>query len=149
MTDSKPLKISLSKTIAAPAEKVFDHWLIPTFVGSWMFENEKVLELINEARPRGSFSFKVSKGGEEQDYTGEYTEIRRPDRLAFSWISSTQPDQVSQVMVQFKYDNNKTRVRFSQQLRLNSQSDSEQLVEQVKDTWSRRLNALAERFNQG
>jgi len=142
MTDSKLQKIYLSKTIAAPLEKVFDHWLIPTFVGNWMFEDDKVLELANEVKPRGNFSFKVSNGGEEKEYSGEYTEIRRPDRLAFSWTSSSNPERESQVLVQFQYDNNKTRVKFSQRVNL----DSDQDIEHVKDVWSRRLNALSERL---
>lgn len=147
MNDYRPQKISLSKTIAAPAEKVFDHWLIPTFVGNWMFDTasgeDKIIELENEVRPHGNFSFKVSNQGNEVEYSGEYAEIRRPDRLAFSWISSKEPELESKVVVQFQNENDKTRVKFSQQLPADSHEDPEQ----TKDLWSRRLNALSERLN--
>ena len=51
----KTFSVSLSRTIVSPAEKIFDRWLIPTFVGNWMFGehlgNEKVVDLQNEVRP--------------------------------------------------------------------------------------------------
>ena len=51
----KPVKASLSKTISCGAEKLFDRWLIPTFVGNWMFGeqlgDDGVGDMSNEVRP--------------------------------------------------------------------------------------------------
>ena len=47
----KAISFNLNKTINGPQQAVFDHWLIPVFVGEWMFgpkvQAEKVLELKN------------------------------------------------------------------------------------------------------
>jgi uncharacterized protein YndB with AHSA1/START domain len=73
--------ITVAKTIAAPAEKVFDHWLIPTFVGNWMFgpaiQKETIVKLENEVKPGGRFSYTVLRGSNEVEYSGEYLEINR------------------------------------------------------------------------
>ena len=65
----KSFSVSLSRTVVAPPEKIFDHWLIPTFVGSWMFGshvgNEKIIDLQNEVRPGGSYSYHITRNGKE------------------------------------------------------------------------------------
>jgi uncharacterized protein YndB with AHSA1/START domain len=44
-----------------------------------------VLRMGLEAKVGGHFSFVVEREGKEFDHTGEYLEIERPRRLAFTW----------------------------------------------------------------
>ena len=66
-------------------ERVFDAWLDPDRVRKWMFSNDEILHIEIDPRVGGVFSFLVRRGEEEIDHVGEYLEIERPRRLAFTW----------------------------------------------------------------
>ena len=55
----KASSISLSKTIDAPAQEVYDQWLIPVFVGDWMFGRHSIVRLENKVRKGGEFTYVV------------------------------------------------------------------------------------------
>lgn len=143
MSSQKTIRRSVSKTIPATAEKVFDHWLIPTFVGNWMFgphlDDEKIIELSNEVRPRGEFSYTVKRGGKEIIHNGVFIKIDRPRCLEFSWQQSDKDDAVSQVQVQFEEDGERTRLKVS--LRLDPLLADD--ADAIKELWSRRCKALS------
>ena len=44
---AKPTTFSLTKTINAPTQKVYDQWLIPVFISKWMFGPKVQLSLIH------------------------------------------------------------------------------------------------------
>lgn len=83
------VRVSVTRTYAAPAERVFDAWLDPDMVGRFMFgahlRDEVVLSLTNEPQVGGRFSYKVRRGAQEIDHTGTYRVIERPRRLVFTW----------------------------------------------------------------
>lgn len=110
-----PVKRSLSKTIDAAAERVFDSWLIPAVVGRWMFDTESqgesVIELNNKVRQKGDFDYRVKRGGKEVVITGQYHIIDRPARLEFSWQENGGPETL--VLVRFEAFDNRTHVRLS------------------------------------
>ncbi|NQV71344.1 MAG: SRPBCC domain-containing protein [Pseudohongiella sp.] len=138
---AKPLNLSISRTIVAPAEKIFDRWLIPVFVGNWMFGpnvgNEKVLDLQNEVRPGGTFRYKIQRGGKEFIYSGEYQLIDRPKRLKFSWQENNTP--AGNVSVSLEQIEDKTKLKVSLQV---DRSLAEH-VELIKRQWTDRCKALS------
>ncbi|PCJ26377.1 MAG: hypothetical protein COA96_05070 [SAR86 cluster bacterium] len=140
-SNAKPFNFSVSRTIAAPAEKIFDRWLIPTFIGNWMFGpkvgNEKVLDLKNEVRPKGEFTYKIQRDGREIICRGEYKVIDRPKRLSFSWQENDL--EAGKVNVSFEQHEDKTKLKISVQV---PQSLSDQL-EKIKQQWTARCKALS------
>jgi len=142
----KPASFTLSRTINGNTQKVFDQWLIPVFIGEWMFNKEiigeKIVSLDNTVRKGGSFNFKVQKKDKQIEYSGEYLELRIPDQLTFSWIKDGREDRCSQIKLRFESDGDKTKMKFSMTLdpALNAERDA------IKTVWTARCAALAGRF---
>ncbi len=141
---SKSFTVSLSRTFAAPAEKIFDRWLIPTFVGNWMFGthlgNEKILDLQNEVRPGGTFIYRIERNEKEITHDGEYLQIDRPKRLSFSWQESARKHaNKSKINLSLDPQHGKTKLKLSIQI-------DQALVhysEEIRQQWSERLKALS------
>ena len=143
---ASPSSFSLSKTINGKQQAVCDHWLIPVFVGEWMFgprvQAEKVISLDNTVRKNGEFDFKVHRRGNEVTHHGEYLELNIPNRLVFSWTESTYPDAQCQLTVQFSEESGKTRLKLNVQLPAELSADKDKINKQ----WAARCKALAEKF---
>jgi uncharacterized protein YndB with AHSA1/START domain len=92
------VKVQVTRRFSASPERIFDAWLDPELIGTWMFgpalREEEVLRIAVDARVGGSFSFLVRRQGEEIDHVGKYREIERPRRLVFTWgIAGTSEDE--------------------------------------------------------
>ena len=105
-------------------------------------QQEKVVSLENEVRKGGAFCFTIDYKGLEIIHNGEYLELDIPNKLAFTWRSSTQPDCESKVTAQFQEVGNKTRLKLTIKLapELYDQKDT------VKKAWTSRCSALAAKF---
>jgi uncharacterized protein YndB with AHSA1/START domain len=89
ITVNSPIKVSVVRHFNAAPERVFDAWLDPEMIAQWMFgpavRDEEIVRITTAPRIGGSFSFLVRRKGEEIDHVGTYLEIKRPNRLAFTW----------------------------------------------------------------
>ncbi|MBX3739070.1 MAG: SRPBCC domain-containing protein [Candidatus Didemnitutus sp.] len=103
---STPATASISKRFAAPAERVFDAWLDPAWIGRWMFgpavRDEKIVRLTVDARVGGQFSFAVDRAGTLVDHVGEYLALERPHRLVFTWATRDALPATSKVTVRIE-----------------------------------------------
>ena len=85
----KAVSFNLSKSINGPQQSVFDHWLIPVFVGEWMFgpkiQAEEIITLNNVVRKNGSFEYAVNRGGKKVVSSGEFVELDIPNRITLTW----------------------------------------------------------------
>ena len=112
MTD---LTININKTIHAPIEKVFDAWLNPKILSTFMLPMpgmpEPEVEI--DARKGGSFTIIMDAGGEKLPHTGEYLEINRPDKLVFTWVSQWSPENSTVTLNFTRIDDNKTNISLS------------------------------------
>ena len=137
---------SISKTINGSQQQVCDHWLIPVFVGEWMFgpkvQAEKIIKLDNTVRKKGEFDYRVNRRGKEIIHNGEYLELNIPNKLAFTWRESTHPKAECNITVQFAEEANKTKLKLN--IRLPAELSANK--EKIKSTWSNRCKALAEKF---
>lgn len=131
--NAKTIKRSLSRSIPAPVEKVFDHWLIPTFVGEWIFnteiQKESVVELKNKARRLGA---KIT-------YEGEFKIIDRPRILEFTWNEGQASVALNTIRVLFEDAAQSTKLKISLVL-----DHSEEInADNIKLLWSQRTKALS------
>ncbi len=98
-----PVKATASQRFSVPAERVYDAWLSPEWIGRWMFgpkvRNERIVRLGTEPRVGGKFSFVVDRGGTEIDHVGIYLVLDRPRRLVFTWSTRESLPATSRVTV--------------------------------------------------
>ena len=110
MTD---LTVNIEKIIHAPIEKVFDAWLDPKIMSKFMngMPGNPDSEVENDAREGGKFTIFMYAGDEKLPHTGEYLEIRRPDKLVFTWKSRYSVVDDSTVTLNFtKMGDDKTKI---------------------------------------
>lgn len=100
MTD---LSVNLTKTIHAPAEKLFDAWLDPAMLAQFILPMPGMPqpEVENDAREGGNFSIIMQVGDDKIPHTGTYLTINRPLELIFTWQSPFSTDD-SRVSLNFK-----------------------------------------------
>ncbi|MDP9037459.1 MAG: SRPBCC domain-containing protein [Myxococcota bacterium] len=67
--------------------RVFDSWLDPDKIHEWMLAPApgETTRIDVDPRVGGSFCFVVRREGAEVEHAGEYLELVRPRRLAFTW----------------------------------------------------------------
>jgi uncharacterized protein YndB with AHSA1/START domain len=91
------LALKLTQFIAATPERVFDAWLDPATLRRFMCpgENTRVLKAETDPQVGGRYDILMSNEMGDIPHWGEYREIDRPNRLAFTWNSPhATPDSV-------------------------------------------------------
>jgi uncharacterized protein YndB with AHSA1/START domain len=88
--------LEIRRTFDAPREKVFAAWTEPEKLAQWLCRvtarhSTKVLEM--DVRVGGRYRLEVTNpDGTQVLLSGTYHEIRRPERLAFTWQWEGDPD---------------------------------------------------------
>lgn len=97
-------RLTVRREIAATADELFDAWLDPQSLGTWMrpcSEGSRDSDVRVDAREGGAFSITMHVGGDPRLHTGVYRRIDRPRRLVFTWVSDHTEQQHSLVTVDF------------------------------------------------
>lgn len=83
------LSLTVSRTIAAPANKVFDAWLNPEMLMRFMTPGPgmSVPKAATDPVVGGRFNILMKAGEDEIPHAGTYQEISRYSRLVFTWES--------------------------------------------------------------
>jgi uncharacterized protein YndB with AHSA1/START domain len=78
--------VEVTRRFPLAADRVFDVWLDPDTTRRWLFAtpNGLIVECRIEPRVGGRFTIVDRRDGEDVAHVGEYLEIDRPVRLAFS-----------------------------------------------------------------
>jgi uncharacterized protein YndB with AHSA1/START domain len=88
VTDDKTLRIE--RTFQAPAEAVFDAWTSEEVIRRWwhLEHDGETIEAEVDLRVGGVVRVVMRDPNKDIEYGGggNYTEIERPTRLAFTWI---------------------------------------------------------------
>jgi len=78
----------VKRTFAAPREKVFDAWVNPQRMAHWFArcQGAPPVEVQADARPGGKYRLVViDDKGKTYHGHGVYREVRRPEKLVFTW----------------------------------------------------------------
>jgi uncharacterized protein YndB with AHSA1/START domain len=88
MAGEAPLMtVRVSRVFSGSPERVFDAWLEPDSAGKWLFATPtgRMVRVEIDARLGGRFVIVDQRDGEDVEHIGEYVEIDRPRRLAFTF----------------------------------------------------------------
>jgi uncharacterized protein YndB with AHSA1/START domain len=95
----KLCELTVSRTISASAEEVFDVWLDSNTPGGPWFGADRVI--IN-ATPDGLFYHSVAHEGRNWAHYGRFLTVERPHRLVHTWVSESTKGVESTVTVTFE-----------------------------------------------
>jgi uncharacterized protein YndB with AHSA1/START domain len=83
-----PASVVVRRTITASPEELFDAWLDPDALGSWMRPGSiRRTQAKVDARVGGRYEIFMQSDAADYPHSGEYRVIERPHRLAFTWQS--------------------------------------------------------------
>ncbi len=92
---SESNELTISRTIAAPAKRVFDAWLDPKALARFIKPMKGMPDCPVEVDPKegGGFHIIMKVGDQELSHRGEYKTIQPYEKLVFTWLSDhTIPD---------------------------------------------------------
>jgi len=130
--------ITVTRTIPAPAEKVFDVWIDPKSPGGLWFGAERVI--LNPVVD-GLFYHAVKHEGRTWPHYGRFLQIDRPRRVEYAWVSEATKGVESIVLFTLEPKGDHTEVT----LRHSGVPDDD-MGRQHKEGWTWLLSMLAERF---
>lgn len=110
LTDTD-LTLTVSRTIAAPIEQVFDAWLDAEMLKQFMQPGPGMTtpSATTDAKVGGRFDLVMQNAGDEMPHGGVYKVIDRPNRIVFSWESPFAVDG-STVTLDFRREGDGTHV---------------------------------------
>jgi uncharacterized protein YndB with AHSA1/START domain len=107
--------VRIERTFDASAEEVFDAWTSEVVIKRWFRPQEGWLEPDAEVDLRVGGQIRVvmrTADGEPVGAGGEYTEIDRPNRLAFTWTFDDDPSNEQMIELDFTERDGVTTVLF-------------------------------------
>ncbi|MEO8206298.1 MAG: SRPBCC domain-containing protein [Chthoniobacterales bacterium] len=90
-------KLVLTRTFAAPRERVFAAWTQPEQISQWFGPpNAEMLDVQSDIRTGGHYhiQFKSEQYGEMKVY-GKYREVTPPSKLVYTWQWADDPAYVN------------------------------------------------------
>ena len=136
----KVTEVTVSRTIPAQPQEVFDVWMDPKSPGGPWFGGER--SIVNPVVD-GLFYFSVNHEGRSWAHYGRFVRIERPRHVEYTWVSEATRGLESIVAVTFEARGAETEVT----LRHSGIPDDE-MGRQHKEGWEWVLSMLAQRFAQ-
>lgn len=141
MNASDAIKASVTRRFEASPGRVFDAWLDPAKVRLWM---GRALAGVGEMKrveidPRvgGKFCFSDMREAGEAVHVGEYLEIDRPRRLAFTW--SATPGESSVVTIEIVPEGSGCVVTLTHEM----DAKWAEYLGRVEGSWGKMLDSIA------
>lgn len=87
LTATPKVTVKVTRRLAASPERVFDAWIDPVRASRFLFKTPtgEMVRAEADARVGGAFNFTERRDGQDIAHVGEYLEIDRPRRLAFTF----------------------------------------------------------------
>jgi uncharacterized protein YndB with AHSA1/START domain len=114
---AEPLRLELSRRIAAPRDKVFGLWTTPAHLERFICPGNTGASVQADVRVGGRFHIDMfGPKGQVWPHDGEYLEVDAPRRLRFTWISQASPAELNSIVtVDFEDDSGGTLVTLVQE----------------------------------
>jgi uncharacterized protein YndB with AHSA1/START domain len=138
------LELTISHTIAAPREKVFNAWLSPEMLGKFMRGSKDFHVTRAETDPvkGGRFSIVMATAEKEIPHAGTYLEIDPYQRIAFTWESAYSRDDSVVTIDLAEIDSRTTEITLKQ-----IRFVSEEAREGHREGWTTILEQLSDYFS--
>ncbi|MEM7250584.1 MAG: SRPBCC domain-containing protein [Pseudomonadota bacterium] len=97
-------RIVVQRTVPAPVLVVFDYWTSPEHLQAWFRYGPDWDNTVAEIDCRRGGAYRLgmrSADGTEFSVFGEFIDVEPPNRLVYSWRVASNPDQTTEVTVQF------------------------------------------------
>lgn len=101
--------IRLERLLSAPVEDVFDAMTDPARMADW-FSPIGRAEVEADPVVGGRLHVVMVDGGVRIEHDGEFLDLRRPTRLAFTWRSRYTDDRATVVTVELSDEDGRTRL---------------------------------------
>ncbi len=107
LTRTPETTIRLTKTIAAPVEKVFEAWITPEHMPDWYAPTDDYTTPVAEVEPRVGGKHRIGMKHKDRDYTnlvtGQYCRIEAPNVLSFTWTWEEPTADVHETQVTLEF----------------------------------------------
>ena len=145
---SGKVKAAVTIRVAAQPEAVYDAWLDPASVRTWMSASLRAMGLPGDvrsveidARLNGRFLWSDMREGGEARHWGSYLELDRPRRISFTWIvDESEEADPSRVMLTIEPDGDGCHASIVHWL----DADWASYIPQTENGWSNMLRAVAD-----
>jgi uncharacterized protein YndB with AHSA1/START domain len=135
----KTCDLTVSRTIAASPEEVFDVWLDPRSPGGpWFGAERAILNPVID----GLFYHAVQHAGRTWPHYGRFVRLERPGTIEHTWVSEATQGIETVVTLTLEPQGGKTQVT----LRHAGVPDDD-MGRQHQDGWDWMLSALGDRFD--
>jgi uncharacterized protein YndB with AHSA1/START domain len=140
---SRQPRIYLRRLLPATPQEVFAAWLDPESLREWMCPGAlSVGDVQIDARVGGAFRILMRGQSGEWLHTGEYREIRPPERLVFTWRSHATRWKDSLVTVELSAQGEDTELTLTHEL-----LPDEEVIRQHTQGWQGIVDKLASYFS--
>jgi uncharacterized protein YndB with AHSA1/START domain len=135
--------LSVTRTVDAPADEVFDAWIDPARAKKFLFAtaNGEMVKAETDPRVGGKFTFVDRRDGQDVTHIGTYVELVRPARIVFDFIVppfSTVPTRIEVEIVERGSESDVT---------LTHRNVPKDHAEKARGGWTTILNGLASSLN--
>lgn len=95
-------RISVRRRMPAPREIVYQAWIDPEGLRQWMCPGDVIAaEATLDVRVGGTYHLRMKTPDRIHQHTGTYQIVEPPAKLAFTWYSPENPDDMTLVTVEF------------------------------------------------
>ncbi len=137
-TQPKTTELTLTRTIPASTEEVYDAWLDPSTPGGpWAGPGRAILQ----TQVDGLFYLCVDHEGREWAHYGRFTVLDRPRRIEYTWVSEATRGLESLVTLTFEHKGDKALVMLQ-----HAGVPDDDFGHQHRDGWGGVLDAFGDLF---
>jgi len=131
--------VTVTRPFECSPESVFDAWLDPAKAGKFLFATPggEMTKVEINAIPAGRFLIVERRGGQEVEHLGEYFEIHRPRRLAFTFVVPKYSPVSTRVSIEIE------PLKIGCELRLTHAGVPEANAAKTEEGWGGILDGLA------
>jgi len=131
--------LRLTRRLAASPEEVFDAWCDAALLRQWFQPGNISLPVIElDLRVGGAYRIVMRDEDDDYDHHGEYVEVERPRRLAFTWISPATKGETTLVTIELEPDGDGTALTLT-----HARLPGDEAAARHRGGWSNVLESLA------